>query len=389
MSRTPGAFNFLCHTSRVKPDPKSLALLAFGAAAALALAEAALRLWIPAPRATDLRDLHEYRPDRSWLYGLRPGAEGRIAATGDVLYRINADGFRGPRYERPRPDGRWRIVVLGDSVAFGYGVEESQAFPQVLEARLSERLPGAGFEVVNLGVGGYNAWNELELLRDVGIGYQPDLVLVQFCINDLNDPTMHFDAQTRLTLDAIPDAAFPDPSRRRGSQHEPSLARGWCARSKLCSFVRERWMAARPQDFDEAARRAAGMPIERPDAPEWAWLEERYREMAEVAQEAGARFAVLVFPYRAELDAHGPDRVQDQLRAIAHQNGWPIVDPLPRFRAEGADASELFVDWWHPTAAGHRIAAEVTLESLACGGVLGERGAGACPASARRTDARD
>jgi lysophospholipase L1-like esterase len=367
----------------VKPDPKSLALLAFGAAAALALAEAALRLWIPAPQAADLRGLHEFRPDRSWLYGLRPGAEGRIAATGDVVYRINPDGFRGPRHARPKPPGSWRIVVLGDSVAFGYAVGEAQAFPRVLEASLAERLPGAGFEVVNLGVGGYNAWNELELLRDVGIGYQPDLVLVQFCINDLNDPTMHFDAQTRLALDAIPDAAFPDPSRRRGSQHDSSTARAWCGRSKLCSFARERWLASRPQDFDEAARRAAGMPVEQADAPEWRWLEARYREMAEVARAAGAGFAVLALPYRAQLDAHGSGLVQDQLRALGAKHGWWIIDPLPRLRAEAGGAADVFVDWWHPTAAGHRIAAEVTLETLACAGALGARSADACPAAVR------
>jgi lysophospholipase L1-like esterase len=359
-------------------------LLAFGVAAALVLAEVVVRLWLPPPPAADLRGLHEFRPDRSWLYGLRPGAEGRIAATGDVLYRINPDGFRGPRHERPKPVDHRRIVVLGDSVAFGYAVDEAQAFPRVLEARLAARVPRAGFEVVNLGVGGYNAWNELELLRDVGVGYQPDLVLAQFCINDLNDPTLHFDAQTRLALDAIPDAAFPDPSRRRGSQHAPSAARVWCARSKLCGFVRERWLASRPQDFDEAARLAAGSPVERADAPEWRWLEARYREMAAVAETAGAGFAVLAFPYRAQLGPSGSELVQARLRILAEQNGWVVVDPLPRFRAAQAHATELFLDWWHPTAAGHRIAAEAALETLACAGALGEEGRGACPAAARR-----
>jgi hypothetical protein len=365
------------------PVLRHAALIAFGIAAALATAEVALRLGLgPAP-AGDLRGLHEFRPDRSWLYGLRPGAELRVAATGDVVYRINPDGFRGPRHARPRPEGRRRIVVLGDSVAFGYAVDEAQAFPRVLESRLAERLPGAGFEVVNLGVGGYNAWNELELLRDVGVGYQPDLVLVQFCINDLNDPTMHFDAQTRLALDAIPDAAFPDPSRRRGPEHAPSPARVACARSRLCSLASERWIALAQPDFDQADRLAAGAPVERADAPEWRWLEARYREMAAVARQAGAGFAVLAFPYRAQLDRSGPDPVQERLHALALANGWTLVDPLPRFLAERSDASPLFVDWWHPTGAGHRIAAEVALDTLACAGALGAEAASACPADGR------
>jgi hypothetical protein len=281
------------------------------------------------------------------------------------------------------------VVVLGDSVAFGYAVAEASAFPRVLEARLAELVPQAGFEVVNLGVGGYNAWSERELLRDVGIGYQPDLVLVQFCINDLNDPTLHFDAQTRLALDAIPDAAFPDPARRRFSQHAPSAARVWCTRSKLCTFVRERWLASYGPDFDDAARHAAGDPVEWASAPEWRWLEARYREMAAVATQAGAGFAVLAFPYRAQLEARVPHPVQQHLRALAEQNGWTLVDPLPAFRAEHAHGTALFLDWWHPTAAGHRIAAEETLRTLACAGALGEAGQSACTTSARGPRAGD
>jgi len=355
-------------------------LVVLGVVTALALAELALRLWLPPPPVMDLRGLHEFRPDKSWLYGLRPGAEGRVSATGDVLYRINADGFRGPRHARPAPADRVRVVVLGDSVAFGYAVEEASTFPRLLEARLAALFPQAGFEFVNLGVGGYNAWNELELLRDVGIGYQPDLVLVQFCINDLNDPTLHFDAQTRLALDAIPDAAFPDPSRRRGSQHAESSARVWCARSRLCTLVHERWLPAHEPEFDEAARRAAGDPVESAHAPEWRWLEARYREMAAVAARAGAGFAVLAFPYRAQLEGRGPHPVEERLLALARRNGWTVVDPLPAFRAARAGGTPLFVDWWHPSAAGHRIAAAETLRTLACAGALGEAARSACPA---------
>ena len=352
-------------------------LLVLGVAGTLALAELGLRLWLAPPSVLDLRGLHEYRPDRSWLFGLRPGAEGRIAATGEVLYRINADGFRGPRHARPRPAGRTRLVVLGDSVAFGYAVDEPSAFPRVLEARLGALLPDAGYEVVNLGVGGYNAWNELELLKDVGLGYEPALVLVQFCINDLNDPTLHFDAQTRFALDAIPDAAFPDPSRRRGSAHAPSAARAWCGRSKLCTLVRERLHTA--VEPDEAARRAAGNPVESPSAPEWRWLEARYQEMAAAAGQAGAGFAVLAFPYRAQLDGQGPHPVEEHLRALAEKNGWLLVDPLPAFRAASRGGPALFLDWWHPTPAGHEIAAKETLRTLACAGALGEAAWSACP----------
>jgi hypothetical protein len=347
-----------------------------GSGAALALGEVAARLLaLPGP-VFDLRGLHEFRPDRSWLYGLRPGAEGRLSSSGDTLYRINADGFRGPRHARPKPPGMLRVVVMGDSIAFGYGVEESSSFPRALEARLAELVPEAHIEVVNLGVGGYNAWNEAELLKDVGIGYEPDLVLVQFCINDLNYPSVHFDAQTRLVLSAIPDAAFPDPSRRRGPRHALSPALGWCARSKLCALSQDLWLSGREPEFGEEARHAAIVPVESEDGPEWGWLEARYREMAGAAEAAGARFLVLAFPYPAQLQGREPHPVQERVLELARRHGWTVIDPLPAFRR--ARGTPLFLDWWHPTAAGHRVAAEETLRVLACGGALGDEARGAC-----------
>ena len=357
------------------------ALVALGAVAALALGEAAARLLVSPGSVSELRGLHEYRPDRGWLYGLRPGAEGRLSSTGDTLYRINQDGFRGPRYERPRPAEATRIVVMGDSIAFGYAVEEASTFPRVLEAQLAALVPQAGIEVVNLGVGGYNAWNEAELLKVVGISYQPDLVLVQFCINDLNDPSLHFDAQTRLLLSTIPDAAFPNPSLRRGPRHAPSRILAWCAASKLCALARDRWLAVSALDSDDAAKRAAVVPLESDDGPEWRWLETRYLEMAAAAERAGSGFAVLAFPYPAQLAGRGQDPVQERLLALGRRHGWTVVDPLPAYRAVNAAGTVLFRDFWHPTVTGHRIAAEETRRVLACSGELGEKARGACPGS--------
>lgn len=350
-------------------------------AAGLGLGEMAARLLAERRPVFELRGLHVFRPDRPWLYGLRPGAEGRISETGAALYRINADGLRGPRVARPKPAGVTRVVVVGDSIAFGYGVQEPETFPRVLETLLAGRVPQARVEVVNLGVGGYNAWNEAELLTDIGLGYEPDLVLVQFCINDLNDPTVHFDAQTRVALEAIPDQAFPDPSVRRGSRHSPSALLGWCARSRLCGLARDAWLSWRGHEFDDATRRAAVRPMEdtRQDRAEWRWLEARYQEMAAAAEAAGARFALLAFPYPQQLTASGRHAVQQRMLALGRQHGWTVIDPLPAFQQAQARGARLFLDWWHPTPAGHRVAAEEALRVLACGGELGDEARAACP----------
>ncbi len=337
--------------------------------AAGAVGEAAFRIFAQQPKVFDLSGLHEFRPDREWLFRGRPGVEGEILGTN---YKINSDGFRGPVHAIPRPPGGLRIVVLGDSIAFGFGVREEQTFPRVLEALLAERAPAAEVEVINLGTGGYSAWNEARLLEDVGVAYEPDLVLVQFSINDLNDPSIHFGAQTKLILGNIPDAAFPDPTRRTGVDPVRQLFVRACHVSKLCTALRLRTAARiKPKRRSREYIRAFKEPVERTDRVEWRWLEDRYDEMAATTAAAGAQFAVLAFPYQQQLIGRKAHPVSQHLESMAQKGGWLLIDPLARFR-EARGSKRLFMDLWHPTILGHRIAAEELLHGLACENALGE-----------------
>lgn len=99
----------------------------------------------------------------------------------------NALGFREPRLPGPKPPGTMRVVALGDSFTLGYGVEEAEAYPRRLERLLDERNPGRRHEVINLGVPGACPLDYVAHLEEVGLDYQPDLVLVGFMANDVND----------------------------------------------------------------------------------------------------------------------------------------------------------------------------------------------------------
>jgi lysophospholipase L1-like esterase len=108
-----------------------------------------------------------------------------------VRVRTNAAGFRGPALPGDKPPYVYRIVVLGDSFTWGYGVRERQAFPARLERRLNARLVARGserrVEVVNLGLPGAGPLDYLYHLRHTGLGLAPDLVVVGLFANDVND----------------------------------------------------------------------------------------------------------------------------------------------------------------------------------------------------------
>jgi lysophospholipase L1-like esterase len=339
-----------------------LVLVVAGLTVGLAAAEFGFRLLPRAASPHDVRALHELRPDRPWLYGMRPGAE--MTGPGGVRYVVNPDGFRDRRYARPKPAGTFRIVVLGHSTAFGWGVVAEDTFPKWLERRLTALVPGA--EVLNLGISGYNPYTETALLADVGVSYEPDLVLVEFGINDLNDPTLHFDSQTTRRLGSIPDAAFPNPTQRRPVPPPPSLAERVCGWSQLCTMVADRF-APLP---DAALLRATLVPHDDPSDAELAWLRARYEDMRRTAAGVGARFAVVVIPYATQLTGQASDRSQQRIAALGREAEIVVVDVLPAFREAARSGTPLFLDLWHPTPLGHQVVADTLLAALRCRGLL-------------------
>ena len=111
-------------------------------------------------------------------YELAPSTSGHARGC-DVL--VNSLGLRDREYPMEKPPGTYRILTVGDSVTFGYGVAVEESYPKQLEEMLSEY----GVEVINLGLGGYDTINEAARLESLGVGLQPDLVLVGYCLNDI------------------------------------------------------------------------------------------------------------------------------------------------------------------------------------------------------------
>jgi hypothetical protein len=126
----------------------------------LLLAEGLTRLLLPqmAPRTAQLTKFWRYDARYGWSH--IPGASGTFAAHGiDSSVQINAKGFRGPEVEYARDPNRQRLLVLGDSYVWGYGVNQEEMFTEQLKRMRPE------IEVVNLGVSGYSTDQELLLYR--------------------------------------------------------------------------------------------------------------------------------------------------------------------------------------------------------------------------------
>ena len=94
--------------------------------------------------------------------------------------KINSQGLRDNEYSLAKPPGVYRILMLGDSTTFGWGVPMNETTAKILERELNAvHVPGyERFEVINAGVGNYDTVQEVTYYQTRGRDFHPDLVVL-------------------------------------------------------------------------------------------------------------------------------------------------------------------------------------------------------------------
>ncbi len=158
------------------------ALAAAAAAGVVAASEILVRIVDPygVSHFVNMRDYSDllvtHRPDSKRLFAHRPDVDLDLHGWS---VRTNRDGLRGPDRMQPRPATIRRILFVGDSVTFGWGVDEEETFVALIEEAL-----GVPWQTVNAGHLFHDTTQELGVLEETGMGYEPELVLLVFVPND-------------------------------------------------------------------------------------------------------------------------------------------------------------------------------------------------------------
>jgi lysophospholipase L1-like esterase len=283
-----------------------------------------------------------------------------------MRFRINAQGLRGPERTRPKPEGTRRVLVLGDSVVFGLGLEDDA---DTLPARLERELAGAPgtIECVNAGVCGWSPWQALRWLERGGAAFEPDLVVLGFVLNDLTE-------RFRLARfggdgpGAQLEYARPEAWNTRGW-------RGWLGESGIVLALRE--LRLRRSLRTEGERLTAYHAILAPQsaAIETAW-QHVGAELAALREWCAAHdlpFLVVALPYAIQLVHPEQDAPQRRLAEELRRLSVPHIDLLPPFASRasaGMPVEELFLDGVHLTVAGNALAAREIARGIASSSLL-------------------
>lgn len=257
-------------------------------------------------------------------------------------FRINNLGNRGQDAQLVKPAGIRRLVFLGDSVTFGYYVEDNQTFAEQTALLLSKEH-GLNLEAWNAGVSNLNAEHIFNHLRERALAWEPDMVFWCFYVNDILD-----------SFGQEADVLFP--VRRLGL-----LAR--LRHSALARLLGRAIFSSRAGSFFAVD---AEDPRNQQVASSWRKIEANLHQAAFLLKERDAELVVVVFPSAIQFGrAWTRPHYQDKLLQLCRKEGIPCVDILPAFERT-AKAQELYWpgDLIHPNAKGHSLAAEEIVRVL-------------------------
>lgn len=306
-------------------------------------------------------------------------------------YTINRHRLRDQETSYHNSVGHRRILVIGDSLVWGFGVGDGQTFSDILERELPDT------EVINMGVIGYGTGEQYLLLKGEGMKYHPDIVLLVFSIgNDVEDTyfpdggdsypanifylkdgqvqikRFHLSLQQRIgvalnersyLVNFFLKKVFKSTDRDRPLDasnfvHEMNV---W----NLASVDGDRTPYAM-LDYLEVDGAIGDEHVDTrykllPSTPDSYYKVELTKQlvlrMAGLASTSGAKFMVVLAPFTAQMDVDGPyfrNPLNREMTRFLASEGIPTLDLLPRMVKEGHDAEQFFIDpYGHFSVYGH------------------------------------
>jgi lysophospholipase L1-like esterase len=359
-----------------------VALVLFGLLVALAALEGGLRsqYHLLPPAVEKEHRFWQYDPLLGW--SKIPGTEGPfVGYEYQTHVKINSQGLRDDKVPYQKPPDEYRILALGDSFTVELEVEKEQVWTEVLEELLSTE--GAA-QVINAGTRGYGSDQEYLFLKEEGLKYSPDLVLVAFFVNDvLGNRLDHQEgrkyAKPRFVLRDGQLHLTNVPPPKPPANPLKSLSK-LLERSYLYRFACEMLERSSPGELP------AYCQIYQTDyTPEWeeAWkvTEAILVEMQRLAESADAQLFVCYLPeqnqvsdsewnqialHSGEVSSYDRERPNHLLGELCARHGIPYLDLTLAFR-QHITAGRLhpyFPVNAHLNVEGNRLVAQLIYEYL-------------------------
>ena len=309
------------------------------------------------PFVLRLKKTSIYMADSRLGWRFKPGA---TDFCGGHVVHINSHGMRGRAYPRThKASGAARILYIGDSVTFGYGMESVEdTFPTQVGILIRKRT-GHPVEVINAGVNGWSPWQESRWLADEGMEYHPSLVVLSVVLNDLSEK---FDLK-RFGGDGsgtqLDKTVFTWSDWLRNSSNIIRVGAFLLRRLKAGGPI----IAAAQTEENLRVETVIEHPDTRVSKEAWRLVLINLDNVIETCRDKKVPLVFILFPYRFQMEKSGTvGKPQRRFADFAKKHQVPCLDLLPVFlAAKQEDTNEktrLFIDFCHLSKTGNHLAAE-------------------------------
>lgn len=327
-----------------------------------AIAEGTTRFFHLAPVLPS--NVNIFKTDENLPYAIRPHAQCEWELrTGESRFSCshNSTGLRDTEHSFKKPKNTYRILGLGDSFTYGYGVSFEQTYLYQLEKMLSHKnSTGTNIEIIKAGMPGY--WPEPEriLLEKYGMQYMPDLVLVGFTPRDVTD-TFSGNASYKVSRDGylMPGGVFSNLSNQL-----------YVHSHFFRLLITKLWRVFKFNFFDRWSAIYQNHGFHEKD---WLKIENEYLAMLSIVKKAGANLVIVhipeIIPLQNNVDKSYPSR---RLSNWCQSNGVSFIDVLPAME-EKHNIDSFYWKEGHCNAKGHTMIAKTIAAFLLKRGLLPER----------------
>lgn len=282
-----------------------------------------IEMWRYAEEVKQVSDIpgigHEHRPGVSGVYMGVPVA-------------INSMGLRDREYSLEKPAGVTRILMLGDSLTFGWGAPEEGTTSKALERLLNAGGPGR-YEVINTGVGNTNTAMQTAYFVNKGYRFQPDIVVLNYFIND--------------------------------AEETPKKKENWFTKHSYAAvFLGGRWDIIQRMYLGKADWREYYRDLYLPGAVGWQEAERSFAELADFCRDKGIKLMVVNYPELHELAEYPFADVTAEIARLAESRGLPFLDLLPSIRGEEPTSLWVTPTDSHPNAKAAELFAQAIAAKL-------------------------
>lgn len=278
-----------------------------------------------------------------------------------IVYDINSQGFRDHEHADEAEPGVRRIVLVSDSIGYGVNVQVDDNYPRRLENELESRTAD-DYEVVNLSMPGLSLRQKIHILEAYAPRFAPDLVVVDYCMNDVIGDSVREDAPEDVTKFGLRIPGFVQDVMHSSAL----LSAGWEALGRLkASALGEGEGEAAEFDYLSYYR----------DAERLDYVDRNLGRLSEFGRAHEVPLLVPIFPLLYAAEHYRWDLMHEVVQAGCDRHGIPTVDLLPVFAAQ--DPAGMRVqhgDDIHPSVHGNGLAARtIAAAILDAGADEGER----------------